>query len=129
MTEMVKFGNVQAKRILYTGNRSGVTYVTDPSQLPKDEAFAGYDAEFFRSHALILVTDTVGSGSVRVSIRDITIRGNTASVTLSRTMAGNMGTADMATWRIWAEVEPGLRCSWTVANPAFRTARSNWVSI
>ena len=129
MTEMVKFGNVQAKRIPYAGNRSGVTYVTDPAQLPQDEAFAGYDAEFFRSHALILVTDTVGSGSVRVSIRDITIRGNTASVTLSRTMAGNMGTADMATWRIWAEVEPGLQYSWSVANPACRTTKVNLVSI
>lgn len=129
MTEMVKFGNVQTKRIPFAGIRSGVTYVTDPVQLPKDEAFAGYDAEFFRSRALILVLDTVGSGSVRVGIRDIRVQGNTASVILSRTMAGTVGTADMATWYVWAEVEQGLRYSWSVDNPVYRAARNNWVSI
>ncbi len=117
MTEIVKFENVQAKRIPYTGIRRSVTYVTDPARLPKDEAFAGYDAEFFRSRGLLLVTDTVGSGSVRVGIRDIRVQGNTATVFLSRTMTGTVGTADMATWHIWAEVEPGLDYSWVVADP------------
>ena len=104
---MVEFKNVQAQRIPYAGIRRGVRYVTDPAQLPKDEAFSGYDAEFFRSRALLLVTDTVGSGSVRMGIRDIRVR----------TMTGTVGTADMATWHIWAEVEPGLDYRWMVAEP------------
>ena len=114
---MVEFKNVQAQRIPYAGIRRGVRYVTDPAQLPKDEAFSGYDAEFFRSYALLLVTDTVGSGSVRVGIRDIRVQGNTATVFLSRNMTGTVGTADMATWHIWAEVEPGLDYRWMVAEP------------
>ena len=121
------FANVQTKRIPYTGNRSSVVYVTDPAQLPKDEAFAAYDGEFFAAHALVLVTDTVGSGSIRVGIEDIVIRGNVASVYVSRELPGDAGTCDMATWYIWAEVEAGLDCRWTVANPVYRGSRNDRV--
>lgn len=122
------FANVQTKRIPYTGNKSSVVYVTEPAQLPKDDAFAGYDADFFRTRALVLVTDTVGSGSVQVGIEEIVIRGNVANVYVSREMPGDIGTADMATWYIWAEVEAGLTCRWAVANPVYNSAANKLVS-
>ena len=122
------FTNVQTKRIPYTGLRSSVVYVTDPAQLPQDDAFAGYDADFFRTRALVLVTDTVGSGSIRVGIEDIVIRGNVANVYVSREMPGDVGTCDMATWYIWAEVETGLTCRWAVANPVYNSAANKLVS-
>lgn len=122
------FANVQTKRIPYTGNKSSVVYVTEPAQLPKDDAFAGYDADFFRTRALVLVTDTVSSGSVRVGIDRITVSGNTAYVTVSRELHGDVGTGDMATWYIWAEVEAGLTCRWEVFNPGYRNPRNDRVS-
>ena len=36
------------------------------------------------------------------------------TVTLKRTLAGEVGTADMATWMLWAEVEKGLDYSWNL---------------
>lgn len=111
------FSDVHTQRIGYSGLRSNVVYVTSTAQLPKLEVFAKYDAEFFREHALVLVTDTVGSGSVRVGIERITVSGNTAYVTVSRNLPGEVGTSDMATWYIWAEVETGLSLQWKVTNP------------
>ena len=118
-TDMV-FKNVGTQRIGYSGIVSSVVYVTSPAQLPQNEAFSKYDEAFFREHALVLVTDTVGSGSIRVGIERITLSGNTAYVKVSREMPGDIGTADMATWLIWAEVEAGLTCQWSVLNPAYK---------
>lgn len=124
----VNFANVQTLRITYSGAKSNVVYVTSPAQLPKHEAFSAYDAAFFRDRALVLVTDTVGSGSVRVGIDRITVSGNTAYVTVSRELHGDVGTGDMATWYIWAEVEAGLTCRWEVFNPGYRNPWNDRVS-
>lgn len=108
-------------RVAYRGSVSAVKYVTSPDQLPDVEDLQEYDAEWFRDHALILVTETVPSGSIQVAIESVSIDGDTATVTLSHTMEGDAGTMDMAAWLLWAEVEPNLTCTWTIANPALKT--------
>lgn len=105
-------------RIPYSGNRSAVTYVTSASMLPDCEALEQYDDAYFESHALVLVTETVRSGSVNVGIRSVDVEGAEATVTLYHNMPpAASGTTDMATWLLWAEVAPGLDCQWTIANP------------
>lgn len=116
------FENPGKLRISYEGNRSYVTYITDPLELPAYEELEQYDAAFFADHALVLVVETVSSGSVQVDISSITVAGNAASVTLSRELKGDAGTADMATWMLWAEVEAGLDYQWTVENPSIQSA-------
>lgn len=125
----LKFENAGKRRVPYTGIVSSVVYVTSPVQLPKTDAFAKYDAAFFQDRALILVMDTVGSGSVQVRIGRITVSGGIAYVTLARELPGQVGTADMATWQLWAEVEKDLRLQWKVANPANRRREGNRVSV
>lgn len=105
-------------RIAYKGNQSSVQYITSAAQLPKYAELEGYDEAFFEDHALVLVVETVNSGSVQVDISDISVDGTTAVVTLSHEMPGDAGTMDMVTWLLWVEVEPGLDCQWKVANPA-----------
>uniref|UniRef100_UPI001C9E8AF7 hypothetical protein n=1 Tax=Klebsiella pneumoniae TaxID=573 RepID=UPI001C9E8AF7 len=75
---------------------------------------AGYDEAYFVEKALVVVYETVSSGSVQVDIASI----DGGVVTLSHEMSGNVGTADMATWLLWAEVDAGLDYTWSVANPA-----------
>ncbi len=111
-------------RIGYTGIRCSAQYITDPSQLPDYEAFRKYDAAFFASSALLLITDTVGSGSTQISIDSVIIDGTTAAVTLRRTLPGDVGTADMATWLLWAEVPAVLALNWKVANPAYENTNN-----
>lgn len=122
--EEVEVDNVGKMRLTYTGNRSGVVYVTAASQLPNYSELAGYDDAYFEDHALVLVTETVSSGSVDVGIAAVHVDGQTATVTLYHEAPepGRSNTTDMATWLLWAEVEPGLEgCAWTVANPALKS--------
>lgn len=107
-------------RIDYTVNRSSVQYITSASMLPDYEELKGYDDAYFQDHALVLVIETVSSGSAKVGIDSIFVDGVNASVVLSHEMPDGMGTADMATWLLWAEVETGLECEWSVANPAIQ---------
>ena len=110
------FANPGKARIAYTGNRSYVQYVTSVEDLPDEKALSGYDAAFFESGALLIVVETVNSGSVQLEIESIKLSGNTAEVCVKRTMDGDIGTADMATWMLWAEVEKGLEYTWTLEN-------------
>jgi hypothetical protein len=112
---MIMGGSV---RLTYTGNVSGVRYVTSPESLPEIPELQKYDAAWFRENALILVTETVTGGSIQVGIRDIRLEGERAFVVLSREMQGDVGTTVMTTWLLWAEVDRGLAYSWTVENPA-----------
>lgn len=104
-------------RIPYTVNRSGVRYITDPSQLPAYDVFAQYGDTFFQEHALLLITETVASGSTDISIESIQTEGNTGTVVLAHTMTGE-GTSDMATWLVWTVVDSGLDLQWSIKNPA-----------
>lgn len=114
--EALAFSNPGCVRVNYEGNRSYVRYVTDIDQLPAEEALQGYDAAFFENHALIVVYETVNSGSVRLELEEITVEAGTASVSIKRTISGDMGTSDMATWLLWAEVDRDLACDWEIAN-------------
>ena len=104
-------------KIDYSTDVSSVAYVTSVDKLPAYEALDGFRSEeFFRDHALVVVLDTVSSGSVEVSVESI----DGGAVTLARKMSGDTGTTDMATFLVWAVVERDLDYSWTVANPAVR---------
>ena len=105
-------------RLAYTGNVSSVKYVTSAGELPDIPELQEYNDAYFNEKALLLVTETVNSGSIQVGIREIRLEGETASVILSREMQGEVGTTVMTTWLIWAEVERGMDYTWTVENPA-----------
>ena len=106
------FANPGKVRITYQGNPGYVRYITSPEELPEEAALAGYDEAFFEQHALLVVVETVTSGSIRLELGSIILLGDTARVSLNREMSGEVGTADMATWMLWAEVEKGLDYSW-----------------
>lgn len=121
----ISIGGTGKVRISYSGNYNSVRYVTSVSELPDNEALKQYDDAWFQDHALVLVVETVGSGSVDVGFESIYLEGNIATVTLSHEMQGD-GTSDMATWLLWAEVEVGLDCQWNLANPAVESDASKY---
>lgn len=112
--EPVTVGESGCVRVDYTTNISNVRYITSADQLPDNEALAGYDEAYFETGALVIVMESVSSGSVKVSIESV----EAGVVTLGHEMSGDVGTTDMATWLLWAEVEQGLDYEWSVANPA-----------
>ncbi len=112
--ESLAFANPGKTRITYKGDVVDIRYITSVEQLPDVEALAGYDAEYFENHALLIVVETYSSGSMQVELEDIRVSGDTAVVSLKRTMDGEVGTADMATWLLWAEVEKGLEYTWLI---------------
>ena len=107
-------------RVGYNGNVSSVRYITSVEQLPTHAEFAAYDEAYFETKALVVVLESVSSGSVQVGIESI----ENGVVTLSHTLSGDVGTTDMATWLLWAEVEQGLDYEWSVANPALKSNTS-----
>ena len=110
------FENPGKVRLTYDGNRSYVLYVTSVEQLPKEGSWTGYDESYFETKALLIVVETLNSGSVQVDWESILVEGDTANIHIKRTMAGEVGTTDMATWMLWAEVEAGLELNWVLAN-------------
>ena len=111
-------------RITYVGNQNYVRYITSPDALAHYgiDGLKQYDESFFEKKALVLVCETVNSGSVRVSIDQIIGQDTQMTVLLSREMPGDAGTADMATWLIWAEVDAGWdEYSWVLANPMLKS--------
>jgi hypothetical protein len=109
------------QRITYSSTQSGVVYVTSADQLPDLAGLEEFDDAYFADHALVLVTETVASGGIAVGISSIDIVGNQATVTLSHTVPEGDLTDDMATWVLWAQVDAGLDCQWSLANPAMPT--------
>ncbi len=115
-----------AVRIPARGIVNSVLYVTDASQLPDNEALKKYDDAYFQDHALVLIIETVGSGSTQVGIASIDMEDSTATVTLYHRLPGDVATDDIAAWLLWAEVDAGLSCNWVVANHAMKpSAESN----
>lgn len=116
-------------RLTYDGNRSSVVYVTKAEQLENyiqqgAEELAQYDDAYFAKKALVLVVETVKSGSVKVQIESITMTEAEALVTLSR-QAPQYGTDDMATWLLWCEAKQGLsQLAWSVTNPAYDSQKA-----
>ena len=112
------FQSTGKKRIAYTVKISAAHYVSSPAQLPGYPEFEEYDDEWFRDHALVLVYETVSSGTLSVNIAGITAQDGVAAVELSHHAQNGIGTADMTTWLLWAEVDTDLSYTWTVKNPA-----------
>ena len=110
------FENAGKVRLSYTGSRSYVLYVTSVEDLPQEGTWDGYDEAYFETKALVIVVETLGSGSVQVDMESIVLNEGTATVSIRRTMEGDAGTSDMATWMLWAEVEQGLDYDWVLAN-------------
>ena len=108
------FADPGAARISYTGNRSYVKYITSVQELPAEGQWQGYDEAFFEQYALVVVVETVTSGSVQLELERIDIVEGEARVSLKRTFSGDVGTTDMATWMLWARVEKGLDYTWTL---------------
>ena len=111
-------------RITYTGNKNYVQYITSSASLDNYglDVLKQYDDAFFEKKALVLVCETVTSGSIRVSIDQILQQDTGMTVVLSREMPGDAGTADMATWLIWAEVDAGWdEYSWILHNPMLQS--------
>lgn len=123
-TPYLKLGKTGKLRIPYTINLSNAKYITSVDMLPDEECFAAYDEAYFRENALLIVTETVKSGSVDVKIESVKVDDNTASVKLTHTGAGGIGTGDMAVWLLWAEVEKGLEYDWVVENPSIESNTS-----
>lgn len=61
-------GQVNRLRLTYSGNVSSALYVTSAAQLPDYPELSAYDDAFFKDHALVLVQESVSSGSVEVGI-------------------------------------------------------------
>lgn len=112
----IQLGQCGKLRIPYAGAANGVRYITDSSQLPDYPELASYNEAYFRNHALLLVTRTVSSGSAKVDIQSVEMENGVAVVSLAYELPEGLGTADMTTWLLWAEVEQGLDCGWILKN-------------
>ncbi len=108
----ISFTDPGKARIAYEGMRSFARYITTPEELPELPELADFDSAFFETHALVLVVETVNSGSVQLEIDKMIRSGDEATVHLKRTMSGEVGTSDMATWLLWAVVSREYDCSW-----------------
>lgn len=116
----------QQLRIAYQqGTPNSITCVSSVDQLKTyglygSEKLASYDDSFFDSKALVLVKYTVNSGSAQLSLGSATQVSNMVSVRID-TQSSGMGTADMATWLLWAEVDKSLSEYQWVLESADRT--------
>lgn len=113
----VAIGQTGRVRVDYDGMASSVRYITSADRLPDNEALAAYDEAYFETRALLIVYETVGSGSYILDI----VSADDGVVKLSRELPGDVGTADMATWLLWAEVEQGLDYDWRLDEPFYES--------
>jgi hypothetical protein len=121
--DRMEIQDVGCLRISYEGNKSSVRYISDVSDLPDYDELDQYDEAFFEDHGLVLVTESVNSGSMQTGIISVTVEDNTASVTLYHELEGDAGTTDMATWLLWAVVDAGMDdYEWEVVNPALASS-------
>lgn len=102
-------------RIPYSGSYNSIRYITDASQLPNQKELAEYDDAYFRQKALVLIVQTVSSGSLRLTVQSIDVEDGVAAVSLSKHFPGADGTCDMATWLLWIEVDADLDYQWILA--------------
>ena len=120
----VPFQLAGSRTVTYTVNTSKARYVTSAADLPDHEELSQYDDAWFEDHALLLIYESVASGSVQVGIESIQIEEGTANITLTHEPTGELGTTVMTTWLLWAEVDQGLQYTWTVVNPALENNTS-----
>ena len=95
-------------------------------RLPYVPELKAYGPDFFAGHALLLVSDTTASGSLRPTLHTADIADGHGTVRLQRPLPARNQcvTQDMATWLLWAEVPAfWADLSWAVANPALPPER------
>lgn len=119
-SQSVTLESPQKLRINYQqGVGNSVTYVSSVDQLNTyglydSDKLAAYDDSFFENKGLVLVKYTVNSGSTQVSLGSADRVNNMVSVHVDAQPAG-IGTSDMATWLLWAEVDKSLGdCQWVL---------------
>lgn len=113
-------------RLPYTRRRNDARCVTSASQLPDVPELKAYGPDFFAGHALLLVSDTTASGSLRPTLHTADIADGHGTVRLQHPLPARNQcvTQDMATWLLWAEVPVSWAdLSWAVANPALPPER------
>ena len=113
-------------RCRYSVNISTVRYITSVDQVPQVDGMERFDEAYFQEKALLVVLETVTSGSVGVKIDKVTVEDGKAVVTLGHIPGAEIGTTDMTVWMLWAEVEKGLEYQWQVANPALEPGTSDY---
>lgn len=77
-----------------------------------------YNEEFFKTKALIVIEVQEGSGSVRHEVSKVVKNGDIITVGIKR-IAPEFGTADMAEWAIFVEIDKSVVDDNTVANLVF----------
>ncbi len=119
-SQLVTLSSPQKLRITYQqGVGNSVTCVSSVDALNSyglygSEKLAAYDENFFQDKALVLVKYTVNSGSTQLSLGQATQVNQVVSVKIDAQPAG-IGTTDMATWLLWAEVDKSLSdCQWVL---------------
>ena len=120
--ESLAFVSGERIRVPYTVNKASVSYVTSASDVPAELSAEtdAYDDSFFAEKALVVIEVSTSSGSAHPSIQAINRDDSEIEVTLYYE-GTEIGTTDMATWLLWAEVERGLEdCQWSLANAALR---------
>lgn len=111
----IPFSDPGEVRIDYTEQEQYVRYITCVEQLPEEAKLSGYDEQFFREHALVLVKLNLTSGSIQPELERIHLADGRAVVSVRRKIPGGEMTDDMASWLLWATVERNLACQWTLA--------------
>lgn len=92
-------GQVSRLRLTYNGNVSSALYVTSAAQLPDYPELSAYDDAFFKDHALVLVQESVNSGSVEVGIESVSLKADHAAVvTLTHQGPGEGQVGAPPTW-------------------------------
>lgn len=114
----VEFSAAGAVKVEYSVNISSARYITAADRLPDVEALKKYDEAYFQDKALLIVYETVSSGTARPVIGSLRADGIQGWVTLSREAQGGATIPVMTTWLLWAEVDQDLPRQWTVTNPA-----------
>lgn len=117
-------GETGKTRLEYSVNLSSVKYVTSVDQLPDCQGLEAFDDAYFKDHALLIVIETVSSGSVNTGIESVAVHDGNADVTLFHETRTGIVTADMTTWLLWAEVDKDLDFNWSVSNPAVESDSS-----
>ena len=77
-----------------------------------------YNEEFFKTKALIVIEVQEGSGSVRHEVSKVVKNGDIITVGIKR-IVPEFGTADMAEWAIFVEIDNSVIDDNTVANLVF----------
>lgn len=104
-------GNISGEEITFKAEEVKIGSYTQGKEFPYTILYKGvdqyksdkYDEDFFKTKALIVVGLRETSGSVRHEVKKVTKEDNKINVQIER-IVPEIGTADMAEWEIYIEV-------------------------